>query len=89
MLSKTVFTSLQDPNRRVSPAYDQKIDQAFIRRLHAHPTDHALIRSMFALGHSVKPNGIAECDETDKHVAFLAQARYDKPQAHPATRGFS
>ena len=89
MLSKTVFTSLQVPNRRVSPAYDQKIDQAFIRRLHAHPTDHALIRSMFALGHSVKPNVIAEYVETDEHVAFLAQAGYDKAQAHPAPRRFS
>lgn len=53
------------------PVDTVKIDRSFIRDLHDHPNDRAIVRGILAMAHALNLSVVAEGVETDTHVAEL------------------
>ena len=59
-----------------------KIDQAFTRKLETNPESAAIVEAILSLARTLKLPVIAEGVETEKQLAFLAQAGCDEVQGY-------
>jgi diguanylate cyclase (GGDEF)-like protein len=66
-----------------------KIDQAFIRDLHANPQDQAIVAAVVQLGQSLGFEVVAEGVEEDAHVTILAAMACDFAQGYWFSRPLS
>lgn len=63
-----------------------KIDQSFVFRIGQTDKDDAIVRAIFAMGHSLGMDIVAEGVETHEHLAFLKEQGCDMVQGYLISR---
>lgn len=63
-----------------------KIDQSFVFRIGQAEKDDAIVRAIFAMGHSLGMKIVAEGVETETHLAFLKEQGCDMVQGYLISR---
>ena len=76
----TGFSSLA--RLRDFPVDELKIDRSFVRDMHLHERDRAIVRSIVALGSALRLTVVAEGVETSEQLAILRTLGCDAAQGH-------